>query len=118
MSKKEKKMFKRCVITKLIVNAIQYKKDNITDKSIEELVINRIVYMAYNHILLGLDEEDKHIKIFPNDILNGNVIFISNKQFSEVRKAISDLTVFEWSELFSKYFNIANNTSVVKRRYY
>ena len=45
-------MYKKCAITKLIQSAINYKRDNSTDKSIEELVINRIIYMAYNHLLI------------------------------------------------------------------
>jgi len=110
-------MYKKCAITKLIKSAINYKRNNSTDKSVEELVINRIIYMAYNHILKGYDVDGNEIKIFPQDIIDKNVAFVSASKYNDIRRVLADVTSGEWLEVFNKYYCRSNNAGVIKRRY-
>ena len=117
MQTKEKRVFKKCNISKLIDKTIQYKQTNPTNLSIEELVINRIVYMAYNHLLKGYDADGNEIKIFPQDIIDKNVAFVSAHKFNDIRRVLADVTSEEWLELFNKYYCRSNNAGVIKRKY-
>lgn len=110
-------MFKKCAITKLIQSAIDYKCNNATDLSVEEIVINSIIYMAYNHLLKGYDVDGNEVKVYPIDIMDKNIIFISASKYNDIRRVLADVTSEEWLELFNRYYCRSNNTGVIKKRY-
>lgn len=73
--------------------------------------------MAYNHLLKGYDVDGNEIKIFPQDIIDKNVAFVSAHKFNDIRRVLVDITPDEWSELFNKHYYKSNNKGVIKRRY-